>query len=46
MTERELLVWVYQLSRKALFERTPKAAAKAALDALSQINHKLGEYRN
>lgn len=43
---RELLKWVYQQSREALFERTHHSAAKAALTALSEINHKLGQFRN
>jgi hypothetical protein len=45
MSDRELLKWVYELSRKALFERTHRAACKAALDALSEINHKLAPYK-
>jgi hypothetical protein len=43
---RELLRWVYQTSRTALFERTHSAAGDAALKALSEINHKLGQFRN
>jgi hypothetical protein len=45
MTDKELLKWVYELSREALFERTHRAAAKAALDALSEINHRLAPYK-
>jgi hypothetical protein len=44
MTEREILAWVYKLSREALFERTHRAACKAALAALSQINARLKVY--
>jgi hypothetical protein len=42
----ELLRWVYQTSRIALFERRHRAAGDAALKALSEINHKLGQFRN
>lgn len=42
---RELLKWVYKLSREVLFERTHRAACKAALDALSEINHKLAAFK-
>jgi hypothetical protein len=45
MTERELLQWVYELSRKALFEKTYRSASRAALEALSAINHKLAPYK-
>jgi len=45
MTDRELLQWVHELSRKALFERTHRAACKAALDALSEINHRLAPFK-
>lgn len=37
-TDRELLVLIHSLSRMALFEKSSKAAAQAALKALSQIN--------
>ena len=39
------LKWVHKLSRDALFERTHRAACKAALDALSEINHKLAAFK-
>ena len=42
----ELLKWVYEQSRVALFERTHRTAGKSALAALSAINHKLGQFRN
>lgn len=42
---RELLKWVHKLSREALFERTHRTACKAALDALSDINHKLAPFK-
>ena len=42
---RELLRWVYAQSREALMERTHRAAAKAALDALSNINKRLADYK-
>jgi hypothetical protein len=43
MTEdRELLRWVYEQSRVALFEKTHHAAAAAALKVLSDINHNAG----
>jgi hypothetical protein len=42
---RELLRWVFEQSRVALFERTHRAAAAAALKALSEINHKLAPYK-
>ena len=48
MRETELLAllrWVYEQSRIALFERTHRKACKAALDALSEINHKLAPYK-
>jgi hypothetical protein len=48
MTEaemRQLLKWVYEQSRVALFERTHRAAAKAALTALSAINHRLAPFK-
>lgn len=38
MSDRELLALIHKLSRDALFERTPKAAAREALKALSEIN--------
>lgn len=40
-----LLRWVHKLSREVLFERTHRAACKAALDALSEINHKLAAFK-
>lgn len=43
---RELLKWCYDQSREALFERTHRSACKAALAALSRINHKLGQFRH
>lgn len=43
---RELLKWVYEQSRVALFERTHRTACRAALTALSNINHKLGQFRH
>jgi hypothetical protein len=42
----ELLKWVDAKSREALFERTHRSAGKSALAALSEINHKLGQFRN
>jgi hypothetical protein len=44
MTDRELLAWVYELSRKALFERTHRTACKEALKVLSEINVRLKVY--
>ena len=38
MTERELLVYIYELTRQALFERSFRAAAKKAVDAIAEIN--------
>jgi hypothetical protein len=48
MTEtemRELLKWVYEQSRAALFERSHRRASQAALDALSAINHRLAPFK-
>lgn len=48
MTEaelRELLKWVYEQSRAALFERTHRTAGKSALAALSAINHRLAPFK-
>ena len=45
LTDRELLRWVYEQSRTALFNRTYRTAAKAALEALSAINHRLAPYK-
>lgn len=41
----ELLKWVHEQSRVALFERTHRAACKAALTALSAINHRLAPFK-
>ncbi len=35
---KALLKRIHELSRKALFERSHRSAAKAALEALSEIN--------
>jgi hypothetical protein len=45
VTDKELLRWVYQKSREALMKRTHREAAKAALDALSEINKRLADYK-
>lgn len=42
---RDLLRWVHEQSRAALFERTHRGACKAALAALSEINHKLAPFK-
>lgn len=42
---RDLLRWVHEQSRVALFERTHRAACKAALTALSAINHRLAPFK-
>jgi hypothetical protein len=42
---RELLKWVHEQSRVALFERTHRTACKAALTALSAINHRLAPFK-
>lgn len=39
------LRWIHETSRKSLFERTHRSAAKAALEALSEINHRIAPYK-
>ena len=46
MTDRETLEWVYELSRKALFERTYRSASREALSALSKINKELARFKH
>jgi hypothetical protein len=40
----ELLKWIHELSRQALFEKSHRAAATAALKALSEINKRTAQY--
>ncbi len=45
MTEKELLIRIHELSRKALFEKTFRSAAREALAALSEINKITAQFK-
>lgn len=45
MTDRELLVHIHELARKALFERTFRSAAREALAALSEIDKLTAQFK-